>query len=251
MSKFNVVFGDSSFKDTFGWVKLGSKSFAKRPFLHFLTLFSITIWLLAIVILGGFFQLDYIGLMIMSAIFSTILPLAMASMVITDDITTSGQSGNPFKIIVSRLWKSGVLRLIVVFVLIGVALSLAESLVIQEFPNSAQILNIVVQFIQIVLQLIGWIAIPAALRNERVMPFHMLWYSFVAICKNFIPVILYSVLNLIILFLVIAACFGLMAALSQTVVGIIFVFLMMIFLSWFGICCAYVSRQILPSVERI
>lgn len=249
--KFNAVFGSSSIKDTFGWVKLGSKSFAKRPLLHLLTMLSIAIWLLAILAVGGLVEFNYVLVIISTIVFNTILPVAMAAMVVTDQIAVSGQKGNYFKMVWSKLWQSGVLRLILVYVLVVVAISLADSLIITEFPATTVVANGIMQFMQIVLQIVLWIAIPAALRNERIMPFHMLWYSLVAIMKNLIPVVLYAFLNLIILLLIILACFGLMNVVTPPVVAVIFILLMMIFLSWFGVCCAYVSKQVLPLVERL
>lgn len=249
-NNLSITYGRNSVKNVFTWIADGSKVFLKRPLLHLLTTLFLSLWFVIILFVGKEFQESYILLMICYMCFSFILPIIMASLTTTNEIASTNLRGvNYFKYIAAKILNSGCLNLIIIYVLIEVAVYLATGLLIQALPSFEVGISVLVKVLLIYLQIISWVAVPACLNNEnRVRPFHLLWYSCIGIIKNFIPTVLYVVLNIVTL-LLLTFVIGSLGYIISAWSILIFMILMWIFLSWFGICCAQFSRSIIIDIN--
>lgn len=249
-NNLSITYGRNSVKNVFTWFADGFRIFLKRPLLHLLTTLFLSLWFVVVLFVGKEFQESYILLMICYICFSFILPIIMASLTITNEISSTNlRRVNYFKYIAAKILDSGCLNLIIIYVLIEVAVYLATGLLIQALPSFEVGISVLVKVLLICLQIISWVAVPACLSAETVVkPFHLLWYSATAIIKNFIPTLLFVVVNIAILLLLTFAIGSLGYLISAWSI-LLFMILMWVFISWFGICCAYFSRSIVISIK--
>lgn len=243
-NKLNVTYEKVSITDVLKCFKFGFASYKARFFLHLLTTVFLFVWLLLIPVLSMINE-SFIFLLICFTLSAYIMPLNMACLVVTNEIYQKNISGcNYFKYIFSRLWQSESFKLIFIYVLIGVAISLASYFLTVNIPELSQIIDIITKVAMTLLFVISWIAIPTNLRsNGKIQPFHLLWYSLIAVMKNFIPIVLFAVLNIVILLLILVLGYlavGLLHAWGYAVliIGIL------LFVAWIGVMCYYLANGV-------
>lgn len=250
---YTVNYHTASFKDAFTWIVNASKIAIKRPFLHIITTISLALIFAAILFLYGYIrinpQIKLIGLII----FSFIFPMISATMAVTSDICNKNIHGvNYPKYILARVWQSGVLRTILIYILISTAISLGANQLLDQYPNdiypnSALAINFITQIMLILLQIVVWIAVPFIVYSETfIQPFHVLGFAFKSFINNFFVVFFFLVINMAILGGALTVLYGLMNYLHQWTL-ILFAIVLLKFLSWFGISCAEMSRNIISN----
>lgn len=248
-NKLNLTYEKVAITDVFKCFKFAFASYKARFFLHLLTTALLFVWLLLIPALSIISE-SFIFLLICFTLSAYIMPLNMACLVVTNEIYQKNISGcNYFKYIFSRLWQSESFKLIFIYVLIGVAISLASYFLTISVPELSRIIDIITKIAMTLLFMISWIAIPTNLRsNGKIQPFHLLWYSLIAVMKNFIPIVLFVVLNVIILLLILVV--GYLATEFLHVWGYaVLIVGILLFVAWIGVMCSYLANSVLSIAD--
>lgn len=232
--------------DVFAAMKNATNIFKQRTVLHLVSVFILV--LAFIVMTFGMFLLRNNGILLIIAMIFTsfVLPMIFALLTVTKDITEQNlRKINYFKYISTKLWSSNTLPLIFIYLLILVALVLGLNLLLMNIESETVSTAITVTFkvVFIFCQFISFVAIPSnILVSGKIKPFHLLFATFKVVVRNFIPCLLFFVVNVIIVMLVLQ----LTRFLASFQPWVIFLDLpiLLVIITWFGISCVFLAEQL-------
>ncbi len=122
---------------------------------------------------------------ILAALVSALLAIAVALLVIAYD----SHSRN-LKYLLSVIWESNSLRIIFIYLLLLLMVSLGGSLLYFQLPQFEVAINISMEIVLFILQILSFIVIPLnILTKGQVKPFHVFGYGLQILGKNILAII--------------------------------------------------------------
>lgn len=234
-----------SIKEIFLAINLGFKSFYQRFFLHTLTTLIIP------VLVGSIFLIVYYSSLVLKQeafilplsypLFCMMIPFMIANVAVTDKIYLQNVTKvNYVKYIANEIWNSGVTKLIFTCALLQTSLYLASLYIINTDLGFAKIAYDILSIISVIFQIIIFFAVPAKVSDKNnITPFRWLHKTFIACLKNFIPILLFIIINIILILLI-------TLVLPKSIYAIyLFLVLIVLFMIFFGIVCNRISNKII------
>jgi hypothetical protein len=190
---------------------------------------------------GSILQSNFVIVTIASLCLSLIFPLLLSCLAIAE-LKQSYHEELQFKLIFRQFWQGTNLRLVIVYALLVLLVSLSCSYLLYLLPEYQAVLSYILETILALLQIIMLIAIPANISYQG-KPFHALAYGLRAFGVNFIACMLFLLVVFVILFAAIAVA-KLVALLIGTWALIIYVLELWLFVTWLGLASAKMARDL-------
>lgn len=223
------------------WISAGAISLWLNPW-RLLLLSAICLSLFGFGLLAGsVLQSNFVIVTIASLCLSLIFPLLLSCLAIAE-YKQGLHEELQFKLIFRAFWQGTNLRLVIVYALLVLLVSLSCSYLLYLLPEYQAVLSYILEIVLALLQIIMLIAIPANISYQG-KPFHALAYGLRAFGVNFIPCMLFLLIVFISLFAAIAV-----AKLAALLIGswalIIYVLELWLFVTWLGLASAKMARDL-------
>ncbi len=223
------------------WISSGFMSLWLNPWrLLFLSAICLSLFGFGL-LAGSILQSNFVIVTIASLCLSLIFPLLLSCLAIAE-YKQSLHEDLSFKSIFSKFWQGTNLRLVFVYALLVLFVSLSCSYLLYLLPEYQAILSYILEVLLALLQIVMLIAIPANITYQG-KPFHALAYGLRAFGVNFLPCMLFLLMVFVILFAAIAVA-KLVALLIGTWALIIYVLELWLFVTWLGLASAKMARDL-------
>lgn len=230
-----------TFKGMLNWHILSARALYARPFLYLgLSLFWLAVLVVAF-LCGSHFQ-DYFWVASSMAVgISLVFPFTLASIAAAYKLDGAAVSTK----LCASLWRGYSLRLIVVYVMLLLAVSLAVSYLQANWPEHWLAIKYTSEVIYLLLQLSILIALPAnILLDGQIKPYHALSYALQAVVCNVLPIILFLAGMLVVLLLAIVSAQLLGHVLGKVAV-VVYVIELWLLVTWISLSATIMAKQLL------
>ena len=224
------------------WLKDGFGVLVKNWLKAFAVSLVCMLLVVIFLVIGKLFASNSLAVMIISASLSVIFPILIACL--SNLYLLFYQQQLSLKKIFKGLMQGYILRLIIVYLLLALAISIGAELIAAKLPNSVQIVNISMQSLLMLLQIVILIALPMnILASGKYLPFRALLIGLKAGIINLIPCLLFVLCFFGLLLLAIFV--GLQARNLIGEYAIVVYFIELIILtSWLGLSSAAMAKNL-------
>lgn len=158
---------------------------------------------------------------------------------------------NKAKFMFSQIWETHSVRLIMIYLLLVLLISLSGSYLTIIFPAFNFQIGVIMELLLLILQLVSLLALPTNVATcGRIKPFKLLLSGLHGLFFNFIPCLLFLIVILLGLYIAIAV-----AKLAAEIIGvwalIIYVIEVWVFITWFGLSAAFMARKIMGTRHHV
>jgi hypothetical protein len=225
------------------WIKDGFMLMWRNA-LKTLTISAIWMIVFAVfMIVGKLFAANYIASIIISIGLSLILPLLIASLAAAVELIGRAEPWR-FRQVFALLRPGATIRLIIIYVLMSLVISLGSQYLAGLFPANEIIFNLVMDVLLLFLQLVILISLPMSVYQRGItLPFRALGIGLRGLVINFIPCILFLICIFLLILLALAIALLFTKLLGEYAL-IIYIIEMVLFLTCFGLSSAVMSERI-------
>jgi len=226
------------------WFKAGISVFRQ----HFFKTALVTVILLALFALflglGMVFGESYLVRVIVAVAMSAIFPLLIGAQSISYYSLTATDFSWSLKNKFARLLRWNTVRLIVIYLLLALLISLGGQYLSLKNEQLIPLANLLVDVLLLGLQLVFFIALPInILSNGQIPPFKSLLLGIKAILFNFIPTIAFMFIFLLLLLVAVFIALPLTKFIGLYAL-IIYALEIALFLMFLGVCVAVMARDL-------
>ncbi len=240
----------SPFRLSFDWCYQGLKILRQNPISILLLSGACLVLFLLIFFASSFLHSQFTLVIVASVGVSLVFPLTLVCLgiVVNNDFVSQKHKVN---FILNQIWETQSVRLIVIYLLLVLLISLSGSYLTIILPNLDFQIDVFMEILLLVLQLVALLAMSTNVANHgAIKPFKLLFAGLRALIYNFIPCLLFLIVILFGLFVAIAV-----AKLAAEIIGvwalIIYVIELWVFITWFGLSSAFMARKIMRTECQI
>lgn len=195
-----------------GWLRNGFSLLRHNWLMSLLIMFVTGIAGVALLVLGVLLNRvihSSVLIFVLAALISAILALAIALLVA---VTERNEQPNKFKYLISIVWHAHSFRIVLIYLLLLLGVSLGGSLLYFQFPQHEFAISIIIELLLFVLQILSFIVLPLnILTKGTIKPFHVFAYGLQILAKN----ILSMVILIAVLFLALSIATSIASLLTQ------------------------------------
>lgn len=238
------------FRLSFTWCYQGLKLLRKNPISILLISGACLVLFLLGFFTASFLRSGFTLVLLASVGVSVVFPLTLTSLAIVVNSNFSAQPKKA-KFILNQIWETHSVRLIVIYLLLVLLISLSGSYLTIMLPAFDFQIGVIMELILLVLQLVALLAMPTNIATRgTIKPFKLLLSALRALLFNLIPCVLFLIVILLGLFVAIA-----IAKLAAEIIGvwalIIYVIELWIFITWFGLSAAFMARKVMGTEHHV